>query len=442
MNQQLENVFVNQISLEIQIICVCHVSILNSNIKSSYETKKKNLIIFYIFHSIAITTPVCHPECGTNAHCRYGLVSNECVCNPNAVGNPYEFCGSQEKNTCANTACGVGAVCNQIGGRVECICPVGYTGNAYVECRDLDECLENPCGVNAVCINTAGSYDCKCKRGFFGNPFAMCSTIQNDCDDPLNCVCGKSVSCPSGYRCENSRCLNLCDGISCGPRAACSLGKCVCPLGYIGDATDLNKGCYLRGQCDIDQDCKNSEICFQFSRGLRNCVDACSKFSCGPNALCISNNHRSTCICSDGFTGNPNDFNIGCQSPSGNIRVSDACKSNGDCKQDQICMVNTNGIRDCVNPCLSIACGANEECRLDANSNPACHCKNSYVWNPSSSLCEKPSIPDCTSDIDCHQVASCQPDALGILKCTSICDRFQCPANSNCVAVDHRGLVH
>lgn len=271
----------------------------------------------------------------------------------------------------------------------------------------------------------------------------MCSPLQNDvdCDDPVHCVCSKTVACPTGYRCDNNgHCLNMCDGISCGPRAACSLGKCVCPFGYIGDGNDLNNGCHLRSECEIDQNCKSTEICFQFAKGSRNCVDACSKFSCGPNALCISSNHRSTCICNEGYAGNPNDFSLGCTQISDGVRV-DTCQSNGECRSGQICIVGPNGYKECINPCASVACGLNEECRLDANSNPACHCKETYAWNPSSSMCEKPTIPDCATDNDCHPVASCQPDVLGILKCTSICDKFQCPANSVCVATNHQGYV-
>lgn len=317
--------------------------------------------IFYFLSNVAVTTPVCQPGCGQNSHCRYGLTTNECVCNPNTVGNPYEICGPIERNSCENTKCGAGAECHQVNGRVDCVCPVGFTGNPFVECRDIDECAENPCGNNAICINTAGSYDCKCKRGFLGNPFAMCSPVQTDigCEDPNDCLCSDIVTCPPGYRCEDGRCLNSCEGITCGPRAACAEGQCVCPLGYIGDANDHGKGCFLRGQCEIDQDCKSTEICFQFSRGIRNCVDACSKFSCGPNALCVSNNHRSTCICRDGFTGNPNDFNVGCQ-PSEQLRIPDSCKSNTECHPGEICIVGVNGVRDCINPCLSVACGLNE----------------------------------------------------------------------------------
>lgn len=395
--------------------------------------------MFYFTLFAAIMEPTCEPRCGQNAHCRYGIISNECVCHPGTVGNPYEICGAQAKNTCAQTQCGIGAECRQIDGRVECICPIGFTGNAFISCHDIDECLENPCGTNAICINTPGSYTCRCAPGNLGNPFAMCTpSLTKYCDDPLHCACGPTSPCPSGYNCEAGKCRNLCDGITCGPRAACAQGKCVCPMGYIGNPNDRTAGCHLRGQCQIDSDCKSSEICFQFGRGVRNCVDACSKFQCGPNALCVSSDHRSNCICQKGYTGNPNDFSLGCQ-PEEGLRQPEICHTNSDCRTGQICIVGANGIRDCINPCASVACGTNEACQLDANSNPVCHCKDTFIWNPLTSVCEKPSIPDCTSDADCHQIATCQPDALGILKCTSICDKFQCPLNSVCVAANHHG---
>lgn len=436
-NHTAENVFVHQTSLEIQNYCACHVSI-------NYTLTKDQalyllIILKNIFLNLAITNPICEPPCGKSAHCKYGLFQNSCECNEGTVGNPYEVCGAQRKNSCANTQCGAGAECRESANRVECVCPSGYTGNPYVQCHDVDECTENPCGGNSVCINTPGSYDCRCRPGYVGNPFIVCSPVQKDlCDDPAQCQCGTKAICPSGFTCENGRCRNQCDHISCGPRAVCSLGQCVCPLGYIGDPNDTNKGCYVRGQCQIDHDCKNSEICFQLGKGLRKCVDACSKFQCGPNALCVSSNHRSSCICSTGFVGNPNDLQIGCQPE---LRTpSETCHSNSDCQKGHICVVGPSGLHDCVNPCATVACGTNEQCQLDTNSNPVCHCKDSYVWNPVSSSCEKPSIPDCRIDSDCHSAASCRADVLGILKCTPICASFQCPVNSVCIAENHQGV--
>lgn len=272
----------------------------------------------------------------------------------------------------------------------------------------------------------------------FRNPFSICTPLQkNACDDPHRCQCDANTLCPSGFRCEKGKCRDLCEKIACGPRAGCDSGKCVCAPGYIGDASDLSKGCYIQDQCDIDQDCKSSEICFQIGRGLRKCVDGCSRFQCGPNALCITKKHRSSCICSDGYYGNPSDFEIGCQRQR--TLDPEGCQSNDDCENGYICSFDVTGKRTCVNPCENVACGTNERCKLDRNSNPICECKDSFVWNPVSSRCEKPSIPDCVTDSDCQSNAACRPDVLGILKCQSICAEFQCPANSVCVARQHHG---
>lgn len=388
-----------------------------------------------------VTKPVCVPACGENAHCKYGLLSTECECNPDTVGNPYEACGPQSKSSCADTYCGVAAECREGQHSIsECFCPPGFTGNPFIQCHDIDECTNGgTCGYGAVCINTPGNYDCKCKPNTVGNPFVMCSPIGGTiCHDPYSCKCGPDSLCPGGFTCEAGVCRDLCDNIKCGPRAACDAGKCVCPSGYVGDANNLQTGCQVLGQCNIDHDCMHSEICFQLGRDLRKCVDACSKFQCGPNALCISNSHRATCICADGHFGNPSDFELGCQRTQ-TPQLDEECQSSDDCKTGQTCAISPSGRNICAYACDSVACGPNEHCQLDEHRNAVCQCKDGFAWNPVSSRCEKPLIPDCTSDNDCPQVAACQPDVLGILRCTSICTEFQCPANSVCVASHHKG---
>lgn len=386
-----------------------------------------------------ITGPACDPLCGTNAHCEYGLITNSCVCNSGTSGNPYEGCGTQKKISCSTIQCAPGAECREGLNSVECVCPSGYVGNPYVQCHDVDECYNDACGEGAVCINTPGSYDCKCKPNFAGNPFVMCSQIQkNLCDNPQNCRCSASVNCPNGFACKNGKCQDLCDRVACGPRAACDSGHCVCPPGFSGDPADLTKGCQSPGQCTNDGDCENSEICLQYGKGSRKCVDACSKLQCGPNALCVSNDHRSNCICADGYNGNPSDLYAGCQ-PEQRVVKQGTCETNGDCKPGFVCAMDNSGTKSCVDPCYTVVCGSHESCKIDKAGNPVCNCKDSFVWNPVSSSCEKPSIPDCTRDDECHHIASCTPDVLGVLKCAPVCAEYTCPANSICVAADHRG---
>lgn len=305
-------------------------------------------------------------------------------------------------------------------------------------CEDINECNNNACGDSAVCINTLGSYDCRCKEGYAGNPFIMCSQVQGGiCREPENCQCSDKLLCPNGYSCQRGQCKNLCADVKCGPKATCEAGQCFCPPGYVGNPADLVVGCKIQGQCHSDLDCYDTEICFQLGKGLRKCVDACSKVQCGPNALCLAENHRSSCICSSGYSGNPSDLNVGCQEE---VKTTPKeCDSDTDCKFGTICSIDTSGIQKCISPCETVACGTNEICQLDVAGHPTCACRSDYVWNPVTSSCEKPSVPDCTSDTDCENIEACQPDAVGVLKCIPICSHFTCPENATCIAESHHG---
>lgn len=303
---------------------------------------------------------------------------------------------------------------------------------------DIDECSRNACGAGAVCINAPGRYDCRCKEGYAGNPFVVCSEIEKGtCTNPASCRCGSKLQCPAGFKCERGRCRDQCDGVKCGPRAGCSNGKCLCPPGAVGNPNDLKTGCKIQGQCENDLNCRGNEICFQFGRGVRKCLDGCTKLQCGPNALCVTEAHRSSCICANNFEGNPGDLITGCRPER--IAPKGECSANDDCPTGLVCAISADGLRACVNPCNTVACGFNEVCSVDHTGHPVCSCKDSFVWNPIKSACEKPSLPDCTHDEDCPQIAACRPDALGVLKCTSACSDFTCPQNSICVSNAHRG---
>lgn len=148
----------------------------------------------------AVIGPQCVPACGLNAHCEYGVEENRCVCNAGSIGNPYEGCGQEPRQSCTANTCGGGAVCRDGMRDIECLCPPGFTGNPYIQCFDVDECSAGvACGSNAVCINTPGAYDCRCKQGFAGNPFSVCLALgPRVCNNPGDCKCGKEVTCPNG----------------------------------------------------------------------------------------------------------------------------------------------------------------------------------------------------------------------------------------------------
>ena len=384
-----------------------------------------------------IQPPHCEPTCGENAHCEYNLSDLKCVCNPGTSGNPYHGCGSQKKSECSSSVCGKDAHCHAGPNAIECVCPPGYAGNPFIQCHDINECNGNACGSNAVCINTIGSYDCRCKDGFFGNPFFGCQALQTGpCTTPESCICSQDVPCPLDYSCVNGKCLDKCSSVSCGPRSVCQDGICLCPPGYQGNPNDLSKGCFLRGHCSNDLDCEPQQICFQIGKGARKCVDACSKLQCGPNAFCVTQNHASSCLCVDGYHGNPSNLVEGCKPDRSDIYPG--CTDDTDCAKGLFCLVRENGSQDCVNPCSGIVCAFHQRCEPDSKGHAECKCDDSYEWNPISSSCEKPSVPDCIADHDCRSTEACRPDALGVLKCIPICKTLTCTSNSQCVAIDHR----
>lgn len=238
--------------------------------------------------------------------------------------------------------------------------------------------------------------------------------------------------------CNRGKCENQCDNIKCGVRAGCVFGKCVCPPGLIGDPYNFKTGCKPHGQCTNDGDCKDTEICFHINKEARKCVDGCSKLQCGPNAVCVTEGHRSSCICTEGYFGNPGDLYLGCKlervAPKGECRTDKDCNSTS-----KVCSIVSDGISSCVSACTRVACGPDEICLLEKNGTPVCSCRPEFVWNPVISKCEKPSLPDCSVDADCKENESCKPDALGVLKCISVCIELTCPFNSICVASNHEG---
>lgn len=366
----------------------------------------------------------------------YGQI-NTCKCDKGYTGNPYLRCTTRKQITCASTKCGTNAICQQTRSHVECLCPPGYLGNPNLQCIDIDECSSRPCGENAICINTPGSYSCVCRSKYVGNPYELCTQITlSKCVDGSGCSCSSNVTCPDGYVCEASKCVDKCRTMTCGPKSICEGGKCMCLPDYIGNPNDLIQGCTLNKKCIIDGDCQDSEICFQIGKSVRKCVDACSKIQCGPNSLCLTTNHQAHCICVEGYVGKPSDIKTGCHLQQKEPNEVE-CNVNSDCTPPQICDAVDGTTKRCLDLCSTVACSANEICKV-MDDIARCECKESFIWNPVSSNCEQPTTPNCGKDDDCEDNRSCQRDVLGVKKCIDNCLLFTCPQNSKCISKNHK----
>lgn len=384
----------------------------------------------------AISPPACEPGCGENSHCEYGQ-TNACKCDKGFTGNPYKKCLPRRQITCAKASCGINAVCQQTKSHVECLCPPGYVGNPNLQCIDIDECSSKPCAENAICINTPGSFSCICKSRYVGNPYELCSQVSmSKCIDGNICTCSHNATCPDGYICEKSRCIDVCRTVMCGPKSTCEDGNCICLPGFTGNPNDLRKGCIADNKCTVDGECRDSEICFQIAKNVRKCVDSCSKLQCGPNSLCVSANHQAHCICAEGYVGKPSDIKSGCHLLQREPNEVE-CNVNSDCNELQVCIPVDGSTNRCLDLCSTIACSANEVCRVVDNT-ARCECKDDFLWNPVSSLCEQPATPNCKEDDDCDANKSCLRDVLGVKKCADNCLVFTCPQNAKCVTRNHK----
>lgn len=97
-------------------------------------------------------------------------------------------------------------------------------------------------------------------------------------------------------------------------------------------------------------------------------IKPCSPNPCGPNAICQERNQAASCICINGFLGNPYE---GCRPE---------CVLHSDCPQNLACISNK-----CQDPCsgywLAQDTGSNSYCQT-VNHMPKCNCFNGYAGDP------------------------------------------------------------
>ena len=94
--------------------------------------------------------------------------------------------------------------------------------------------------------------------------------------------------------------------------------------------------------------------------GLR---DPCNPSPCGSNAVCKQHQGAVSCVCQQGYIGDPY---LSCQPE---------CILNSDCPHDKACVNNK-----CRDLCRG-TCGISAECQV-MNHSPSCSCLPGYAGNP------------------------------------------------------------
>lgn len=133
------------------------------------------------------------------------------------------------------------------------------------------------CGTNAICSVVNHSPICQCPPGYTGSPFSACHEIIPE-----------RVQVPT----------DPCNPSPCGPFSRCRNNNgyaiCTCEAGYIGSPPSCRPECTVDSDCSFTKQCRNNK-----------CQEACLNSPCGSNAYCKARNHSPTCVCNDGYEGDP-----------------------------------------------------------------------------------------------------------------------------------------
>lgn len=142
----------------------------------------------------------CVEICGSNAQCRVHRHSPICTCLPGFEGDPFILCTEQKHlapvtNPCEPNPCGPFSVCKNVAESATCSCKLGYVGVPPLcspECTINEDCPKdktcnkekcvNPClgscGFNANCRASNHLAICTCLVGYRGDPFVGCYEVQ------------------------------------------------------------------------------------------------------------------------------------------------------------------------------------------------------------------------------------------------------------------------
>lgn len=422
----------------------------------------------------------CEPNpCGFGAQCD-PFREPVCFCPVGLIGNPFKSCGEPviTPMLCSPGPCGLNADCYVSNNQEQCYCKPGFMGDPYYGCRQEppSPCTPNPCGPGAQCIIEPGNNNliCRCPDGFGGDPTGAGGCHGYECVVDENC--GEHQAC-MGYRCRDP-----CPG-ACGVNADCRVEKhhpvCTCRHEYTGNPVincfkvtvmpendpcmpnpcGINTICQnVRGravctclpdfkgdpqfgcqpECILNTDCPLTQACLD-----RRCKDPCLLALCGVNAQCQVRDHTASCVCAEGYMGDPSYQCIKTppiKIPSTNITTPCAPSP---CGYDIECNVYGPQVAIC-DPCLRPDAAYNPQCRPECLTDSDCPFDKACLGN----TCQDPCLGSCGVHAVCHVVThtpicTCPPGLQGnpFEHCTvpmkpedrtETCESFMCGANAVC----------
>ena len=420
---------------------------------------------------------------------------------------PYdEACINREcQDPCPYAECGTNAICEARAHLATCYCPEGTKGDPYIRC-DRYECLRDPdcpttlacrnekcvdpcaCARNAECDPKNHRGFCTCIPGYTGDPYGVeCIPILDPIIEEPDCI--TDGDCPSKLGCYGDTCKNPClEDRPCASNAECTVKDtlpmrtmvCTCKEGYIGkgDIRCDKIVAPIQVGCSSDFECPNTQACEN-----RKCFNPCvSRNPCAPIATCTVQNHRATCRCPEGMTGDPTrqcqPIQVGCSSDSEcpyteaciNRQCRDPCRypsnpcgTNAQCETmdhravctcpitwagnphiecyQYECLINDDCPlskacvnQECVDPCRTTACGTNALCEVDYHQS-TCLCPPGLQGNPYISCISV----ECRRDDDCADNERCD---LSQQECVPLCRGNRCAEGAVCRASNHRETCH
>lgn len=342
-----------------------------------------------------------HNDCPPNHSCYGNVCQATCRGDQNCLADERCVRGVCRAICNSDASCGQGQICEnrlcQIGCRGDNVCP---SDEACINNQCTNPCTTTgQCGTCAECSVVNHGVQCSCPAGFLGNALTACTLPLQRCNSYCQCdeagvfcaeTCNANNECSCGQICSRGKCRTKCNPGACPAGQLCQNGACIA-------------GCRSNLDCSSDRSCINGQ-----------CLDPCLRDNaCGKNALCKVSEHRTICLCPDGFQGEPVK---GCSAYE--------CQTNDDCEYDKQCDHGS-----CKNPCLqSGACGINAQCRV-VNRHAQCSCPPGHYGNPAI---------ECSPQI----VGACARNPCGEnARCREVNDGFECSCAPGCVGDPRSGCI-